>query len=149
MGPSWRRAWQPTPVFLPGEFHGQRSLVDYSLWGHKESDMTEPLTHTHIHTHTHTHTHPHTAERRWGQGQRASWGLQGEQAASPQGSRDLRIPFSVSWTLRRLRSFAEPEPPLRAGRRGEKDPLSFHPLRSASAKLSTHIRRRRYIFEGP
>ena len=37
----WRRAWQPTPVFLPGESHGQRSLVGYSLWGHKESDMTE------------------------------------------------------------------------------------------------------------
>ena len=37
----WRRAWQPTPVFLPGEFHGQRSLVGYSLWGRKESDMTE------------------------------------------------------------------------------------------------------------
>ena len=32
----WRRAWQPTPVFLPGESHGQRSLVDYSPWGHKE-----------------------------------------------------------------------------------------------------------------
>ena len=36
-------AWQPTPVFLPGEFHGQRSLVDYNLWGCKESDMTEQL----------------------------------------------------------------------------------------------------------
>ena len=36
-------AWQPTPVFLPGEFHGQRSLVGYSSWGHKESDMTERL----------------------------------------------------------------------------------------------------------
>ena len=32
----WRRKWQPTPVFLPGEFHWQRSLVGYSLWGHKE-----------------------------------------------------------------------------------------------------------------
>ena len=31
----WRRAWLPTPVFLPGEFHGQRSLTGYSLWGHK------------------------------------------------------------------------------------------------------------------
>ena len=30
-----------TPVFLPGESHGQRSLVDYGPWGHKESDMTE------------------------------------------------------------------------------------------------------------
>ena len=37
----WRRAWQPTPVFLPGESHGQRSLVGYSPWGHKESDTTE------------------------------------------------------------------------------------------------------------
>ena len=40
-----RRKWQPTPVFLPGESHGQRSLGGYSLWGHKESDMTELVTH--------------------------------------------------------------------------------------------------------
>ena len=33
--------WQPTPVFLPEESHRQRSLVGYSLWGRKESDMTE------------------------------------------------------------------------------------------------------------
>ena len=37
-------AQQPTPVFSPGEFHGQRSLVGYSPWGHKESDTTEQLT---------------------------------------------------------------------------------------------------------
>ena len=37
----WRRAWQPTPVFLPGEFHGQSSLADYSPQGRKELDMTE------------------------------------------------------------------------------------------------------------
>ena len=37
----WRRKWQPTPVFLPGESHGQRNLVGYSPWGCKESDMTE------------------------------------------------------------------------------------------------------------
>ena len=37
----WRRKWQPTSVFLPGEFHAQRSLVGSSLWGHKESHMTE------------------------------------------------------------------------------------------------------------
>ena len=42
----WRRKWQPTPVFLPGEFHGQRSLEDYSPEGSKESDMTE-MTYTH------------------------------------------------------------------------------------------------------
>ena len=35
------RAWQPTPVFLPGESHGQRSLMAYSPWGYRESDMTE------------------------------------------------------------------------------------------------------------
>ena len=34
----WRRAWQPTPVFLPGESHGQRRMVGYSSWAHKESD---------------------------------------------------------------------------------------------------------------
>ena len=39
----WRRKWQPTPVFLPGESHGQRNLVGYNLWGHKELDMTEQL----------------------------------------------------------------------------------------------------------
>ena len=39
----WRRTWQPNPVFLPGEFHGQRSLVGYHLWVHKESDTTECL----------------------------------------------------------------------------------------------------------
>ena len=37
----WRREWPSTLVFLPREFHGQRSLVGYSSWGHKESDMTE------------------------------------------------------------------------------------------------------------
>ena len=37
----WRRKWQPTPVFLPGKSHGQRSLEGYSPWGHKELDMTE------------------------------------------------------------------------------------------------------------
>ena len=42
----WRKAWQPTPVFLPGEFHGQRSLDGYSPWGHKVLDTTEKLTHT-------------------------------------------------------------------------------------------------------
>ena len=39
----WRRKWQPTPVFLPGQSHGQRSLVGYSPWGCKESDTTEQL----------------------------------------------------------------------------------------------------------
>ena len=37
----WRRKWQLTPVFLPGESQGQRSLVACHLWGHTESDTTE------------------------------------------------------------------------------------------------------------
>ena len=37
----WSRKWQPAPVFLPGEFHGQRSLVGCSPWGHRESDTAE------------------------------------------------------------------------------------------------------------
>ena len=37
----WRRKWQPTPVFLPGESQRQGSLVGCSLWGHTESDTTE------------------------------------------------------------------------------------------------------------
>ena len=40
-----RRAWQPTPVYLPRESHGQRRLADYSPWGHKESDTTEATEH--------------------------------------------------------------------------------------------------------
>ena len=54
----WRRKWQPIPICLPGKSHGQRNLMGYSPWGHKELNTTELLsTHTHIHTHTHTHTH--------------------------------------------------------------------------------------------
>ena len=41
----WRRAWKPTPVFLPGESHGQRRLVGYSPKSHKGSDMTEVTYH--------------------------------------------------------------------------------------------------------
>ena len=37
----WRRKWQPTLVFLPGESQGQKSLVGCHLWGHRESDTTE------------------------------------------------------------------------------------------------------------
>ena len=43
----WRREWLPSPVFLPGESRGQRSLTGYSPWGCKESDTTEATEHTH------------------------------------------------------------------------------------------------------
>ena len=45
----WRRKRQPTPVCLPGEAYGQRSLVVYSPWGHKEMDTTERLQFTSLH----------------------------------------------------------------------------------------------------
>ena len=46
----WRREWLPTPVFLPGKSHGQRSLVGFSPWGRKESNTTERLPfHFHFH----------------------------------------------------------------------------------------------------
>ena len=41
----WRRKWQPTPVFLPGESHEQRSLAGHGPWGHRESDTTEVTKH--------------------------------------------------------------------------------------------------------
>ena len=42
----WRRAWQPTLVFSPGEYHEQGSLAGYSTWGCKQLDTAEQLTHT-------------------------------------------------------------------------------------------------------
>ena len=46
----WSKKWQPPPVFLPGKFHGQRTLVGYCPLGRKEWDMTEQLsTHSYIH----------------------------------------------------------------------------------------------------
>ena len=55
----WSRKWQPTSVFIPGKFYGQKSLVGYSPWAYKELGTTEWLN-THTHTHTHTHTEAHT-----------------------------------------------------------------------------------------
>ena len=44
----WKSKWQNTPVFLPGKSNGQRLLVGYNPWCHKESDMTEWVTHIHM-----------------------------------------------------------------------------------------------------
>ena len=44
-GRFWRRAWQPTPVFLPGKSHGQRSLVGYGPWSSKESETIQETDH--------------------------------------------------------------------------------------------------------
>ena len=63
----WSRKWQPGPVFLPGNFHGQKILVRDSPWSHKESDMIEQLSiyiyiYIYIYIHTHTHTHIYMGE---------------------------------------------------------------------------------------
>ena len=50
MGFPWGRKWQPTPVFLPGKSHAQRSLAGYGPWGRKESNTTEQL-HSLAHSH--------------------------------------------------------------------------------------------------
>ena len=54
----WRRKWQPAPVFLPGEFHGQRSLAGYRPWGPKELDTTQHVC-THIYSIIDTAGPPH------------------------------------------------------------------------------------------
>ena len=48
----WSRKWQPTPVFVPGKFHGQRSLAGYSPWCHR---VRQDSAIEHPHTHKHTH----------------------------------------------------------------------------------------------
>ena len=55
------REWLPTPAFLPGKLDGQRSLLGYSPWGCKESDMSD---YAHAHTHTHKKSEKqHSANR--------------------------------------------------------------------------------------
>ena len=66
----WRRAWQPTPVFLPEESHGQRSPAGYSPWGLKELDTTEQLN-DNITTCVHN---PTELSRRHSQSVLAGWG---------------------------------------------------------------------------
>ena len=59
---SWRRKWQPTPVFVPGKSHGQRSLAGYSSWDCKELDTTEQLSTTTTSVYIYTHIH---SFKRW------------------------------------------------------------------------------------
>ena len=102
--------WQPTPVLLSRESHGQRSLGGYSPWSCKELDKTEhahTCTHTHTHTHIHTHTHtPHCgvlwlAFECWGVIQlKLKWDLVSENQGAGSGSTavfcDLGQVFSQS-----------------------------------------------------
>ena len=63
----WRRKWYPIPIFLPGKSHGQRRLVGYSPWGHKESDTTEQLNNVpiYIYIYTYTYTYIYTRILEW------------------------------------------------------------------------------------
>ena len=60
----WSRKWQPTPVFLPGKFLGQRNLVGYHPWASKEIELSVCM-HAHTHTHTHTHKSIENLSRNW------------------------------------------------------------------------------------
>ena len=96
----WRRKWQQTPVLLPGESHGGRSLVGCSPWGLRESDTTERL-----------HT-PHTLHS-------YSWDLKGHplRGTFEQETLLTSLPFSLSFlslTLPTLPCFSSP-PVLDAG----------------------------------
>ena len=61
----WRREWQPTPIFLPGESHEQRRPVGYSWWGCKESDTTEQLSTAHINIYIYIYTHTGKKENQY------------------------------------------------------------------------------------
>ena len=95
----WRREWQPTPVFLPGESHGQRSLPGYSPWGRKGSVTTRW---PHTHTHTHTHTQLENSEWVW-QILAGNWLLEPDSLGSilalsptlPVNSLHLSLSFSI------------------------------------------------------
>ena len=56
----WRRSWQPTPVFMPEEFHGQRSWEGYIAQSRTQLKQLSMYTHTHTHTRTHAHTQKQT-----------------------------------------------------------------------------------------
>ena len=62
----WRRERLPSPLFWPGEFHGQRSLMGYSPWGHKESDTTERLSLHHMAHHSLCHLLTRKISSLWG-----------------------------------------------------------------------------------
>ena len=99
---SWRLEWLPTPVFLPGESHGQRSLVGCSPWGHKESDMTEWL--------THTHTFSSQGIRRWERGC-----VDGGSAYQNHSGTSWKFPLNLfSDLLWRGREFSESKTALKA-----------------------------------
>ena len=89
----WRRGWQPTPIVLTREIHGQRRQAGYSPWGCKELDMTEQLTHTHTHTCEIWTWGGKVCKR--GTVKRGAWyGILGARKGDVQGPRSLDVPPS-------------------------------------------------------
>ena len=91
----WRRAWQPFPVFLPGELPWQRSLAGYSPWGHKELDKTELLS-------THTQAVLNWISRAW----LSIYSLEPNQL---QGSQGLNPILLVLWYILHFHHYIENE----------------------------------------
>ena len=98
----WRRAWQPIPVFLPGESHGQRSLVGYRPWGCKELDTTEWLSIECLHSRS-----PRSSEKTLGIDSHFSWKLSHPGTSSLQGSRG----WILGWGTHMPHSETRPHPP--------------------------------------
>ena len=92
-----RRAWQPIPVFLPGESHGQRSLSGYSAQGCKQSEMTETTQHAHMHIHqNYMCTVLIFWRRKWQLPSRNFQGQGGLEGYSPRGHKEFDMTESTS-----------------------------------------------------
>ena len=102
----WRREWQPTPVFLPREFHGQRTLAGNSPQAHKESDTTEQLTHTYTKTYDTTLVRAwgNVLSHRWREDRLVQffWGVVWQQAwkAFERMTFDLTVPYLGNFTMK-------------------------------------------------
>ena len=116
LGRSLKRGeWLPTPVFLPGEFHGLRSLLYYSSWGCKESNMIEQLTLEHS-GHTQVNTRTYTGlpwEERWSQDLNLSLDLSGDRWPLHQCSTYHEAGFNICSALKsNTRASKAPHLPL-------------------------------------
>ena len=79
----WRRAWQPTPVLLPGESHGQRSLEGYSPWDRGPTRPKQLSTRAHPREHKQTHTQQSEHSRELSEPSRLACGVVGDFLAPP------------------------------------------------------------------
>ena len=95
----WRRKWQPTPAFLPGESHGQKNMVGYSPWGCKDSNTTE-------HTCTRgAKEYPAGPQQRTKEQQRGTrWARLGRAVKQDAGgnAQQFDLHFKTSWISRKV-----------------------------------------------